>query len=73
MSGRDPAASRFAMLQAVRLSGAVLALMGVLVMSGNVGWLQAVPKMAGYPLLLAGMAEFFFVPPLLARRWKSRD
>ncbi len=73
MSGRDPAAARFAVLQAVRLSGAVLALLGVLVMSGNVDWLNAIPKIVGYPLLLAGMAEFFFVPPLLARRWKSRD
>ena len=73
MSGRDPAAARFAALQVVRLSGAVLALIGVLVMSGNVGWLHAIPQVAGYPLLLAGMAEFFFLPPLLARRWKSRD
>lgn len=73
MSGRDPAVARFAVLQAVRLSGALLALLGVLVMSGNVGWLRGVPQVAGYPLLLAGMAEFFFVPPLLARRWKSRD
>ncbi|WP_225207817.1 hypothetical protein [Novosphingobium huizhouense] len=73
MSTRDPAFARFAALQAVRLAGALIALAGVLVSSGNVAWLKAVPPEAGFPLLLVGMAAFFFVPPLLARRWKSRD
>ena len=73
MSERDPAAARFAVLQAVRLSGALIALAGVLVASGNVAWLRSVPPFVGMPLVLVGMADFFFVPPLLARRWKSRD
>lgn len=73
MSGRDPAIARFAVLQTVRLSGALIALAGVLVSSGNVAWLKAVPPAAGFPLLLVGMVDFFFVPPLLARRWKSKD
>lgn len=68
---RDPAVTRFAVLQAVRLSGALLVLLGVLVLSGNVGWLKGVPDAAGAALAAVGLAEFFALPPLLARKWKS--
>ncbi|MCW1383959.1 hypothetical protein OLX02_14140 [Novosphingobium sp. KCTC 2891] len=71
--GRDPAIARFAVLQAVRLSGAVMVLLGVMAQSGNVAWLAGVPPVAGFALAMAGLAEFFFVPRFLARRWKSKD
>jgi hypothetical protein len=68
----DPAATRFFMLQLVRLSGALLALAGVLIVSGKLAWLPKLPEAAGYVLIAAGMVDFFVAPLLLARRWKSR-
>jgi hypothetical protein len=68
----DPAAARFAVLQLVRLSGAVLAFAGVLIVSGKVSWLPKLPEALGYALIAAGMADFFVAPMLLARRWKSK-
>lgn len=73
MTDRDPAAARFAVLQVLRLSGALLTLLGLLVLSGNVAWLRAIPPAAGYPLAIAGLLDFFFVPRIIARRWKSKD
>ncbi|WP_226019134.1 hypothetical protein [Novosphingobium sp. FKTRR1] len=69
----DPARGRFAVLQLVRLSGALLALLGAMIAGGKVGWLAGVPEGAGYALLAVGLADFFALPPLLARRWKSPD
>lgn len=69
---RDPAAARFAIMQMVRLSGALLALVGVLIVSGKAAWLPKLPEAAGYALIAAGLADFFAAPLLLARRWKSR-
>lgn len=69
---RDPAAARFAVLQMVRLTGALLALGGVLIITGKVAWLPRLPEAAGYVLIAAGLVDFFVAPLLLARRWKSR-
>ena len=69
---RDPAAARFAVLQMVRLSGALLALGGVLIITGKVALLPRLPEAAGYVLIAAGLVDFFVAPLLLARRWKSR-
>jgi len=66
----DPARTRFMVLQLVRLSGAVLVLVGAMAMSGRLG---TVPASAGYGLVGAGLADFFVVPLLLSRRWKSRE
>lgn len=70
--GHDPAAARFAVLQLVRFSGALLAFAGVLIASGTVAWLPKLPQALGYGLIAAGLADFFAVPMLLARRWKSK-
>lgn len=71
-NGRDPAMARFAVLQLVRLSGAVLVLLGVLAVSGRApAWLAGLPVAAGYGLAALGMFEFFALPRLLARRWRS--
>lgn len=72
-TANDPAKARFAMLQLVRLGGALLALLGALIAAGTVGWLAALPPQLGYGLLAVGLVDFFAVPPLLARKWKSRD
>ena len=67
MADRDPAAARFWMLQLMRVGGALLAVGGALIIAGKVPG----PMVLGYGLLLLGVFEFFFLPAMLARRWKS--
>ena len=69
MTDRDPAASRYWMLQLMRLGGILLVLGGVLIISGRVTG----PPELGYGLLVLGAFEFFFLPAMLAKRWKSPD
>lgn len=68
---RDPAVARFAVLQAVRLTGAMLVLLGVLALSQRMPALAGIPEIAGYVIIAVGLADFFVIPLLLARRWKS--
>lgn len=68
----DPAAGRFAVMQLVRFSGALLALAGVLVIVGKASWLPQLPEAAGYVLVAVGLIDFYLAPMLLARRWKSK-
>ncbi len=70
----DPAAGRYFMLQVVRASGAVLVLMGVLVQAGKApAFLAGLPAEAGFALAAAGMMDFFFLPRMIARRWRTPD
>jgi len=69
--GRDPAALRFAMLQVVRLAGAVLVLIGMMVVAGRLALFRDVPAQFGYVLAAIGLVDFFVVPPMLARKWRS--
>lgn len=64
----DLARQRFFVLQAMRLTGAVFALIGLLVIAGKIDLL---PQWAGGVLFAMGMVEMLIVPPILARRWKS--
>jgi hypothetical protein len=64
----DLAKQRFFILQAVRISGVLLALLGLLVVAGKIDLL---PGWAGIILVALGMIEMLIVPKLLASRWKS--
>lgn len=70
-AGRDPAVARFAAIQMMRASGAMLVMGGFAVLSHHFAVLAAVPDLAGYVLLGVGVLDFFVVPQLLARRWRS--
>lgn len=73
-SAPDPAVGRYFALQAVRLSGAVMVLLGVMIGTGRgPAFLAGVPQEAGYVLSALGLVEFFWVPRLLAQKWKSPD
>ena len=63
----DPAKARFLTIQAVRLSGVVTAVLGALVLGG----ILPLPEIAGYILVALGVAEIFFLPIVLAKRWRS--
>lgn len=67
MSQPDPARQRFIALQMLRLSGAVFALLGLLVVAKRID----MPLAAGYVFLVVGFLDLFVVPLLLAKRWKS--
>ena len=69
MTQRDPAAGRYWMLQLMRLGGVLLVVGGLLIIAGRVNG----PEELGYGLLVLGAFEFFFMPIMLARRWKSPD
>ena len=71
MSGRDPAAARFAAIQLVRLGGVAMVLVGLLIEAGRIGALAGVPGWVGYGLAAIGLVEVFLLPRLLARRWRS--
>lgn len=63
----DLAKRRYFTIQAVRLAGVVMALLGVAVIAGRLNW----PDLLGYFLFLNGLFDALFLPTLLARRWKT--
>ena len=64
---RDPAKSRFIAVQLIRISGVVMALIGLVILRGTTG----LPEEAGYVLFGIGLCDCLFVPQILMRRWKS--
>ena len=63
----DPAKGRFIVMQAMRLGGVLMVIGAVLILSGRVSG----PPALAYGLLLFGAIEFFAMPYLLAKRWKT--
>lgn len=57
------------MLNLLRLGALALVLLGVAIARGAIG----LPAPIGWVLAVCGLAQFFFLPPLLARRWSSGD
>jgi hypothetical protein len=64
----DTARGRFVLLSTVRLSGAILAALGLAVIAGR---LDFMPREGGYAFFAVGLFEVLFLPAILARRWKS--
>jgi membrane protein YdbS with pleckstrin-like domain len=54
-------------LNAVRIVGVVLVLLGILVVRD----VLQLPHEAGYVLLVAGVFEIFVMPQILARKWRT--
>jgi len=63
------ARQRYGIMNAVRIGGLALVLLGIAIAQGVV----ALPYPLGVVLAVAGLLGFFFAPPLLARRWKAAD
>ena len=68
-SDHQSAQTRFILLHLARLAGVALVVCGLLVLEGQI----ALPRAAGWALLVAGMVDVFVVPQLLARKWRSRN
>jgi hypothetical protein len=64
-----PAKRRYFTIQAVRMAGVVMVLLGMLVMNHKLAW----PEWLGYVLVLNGLFDALFLPTLLARRWKTPE
>ncbi len=62
------ARNRFFVIAAMRLGGVAMLVIGLMVVAGRI---TAIPPVAGYALVLIGLADFLIVPRLLARRWRS--
>lgn len=67
MAQTDPAKARFWALQWIRISGAILAVLGALILGGIVD----LPAIVGYIFLFIAVLDFFVMPLLFARRWRS--
>lgn len=63
------ARTRFMMLNAVRLIGLVLVLFGIAIYMGKVD----LPEPVAYVLVALGFFEFFFMPNIVSRKWRTPD
>ena len=62
------AQQRFLVLNFIRISGAIMLVLGLAVIGNG---LFGLPDAAGYALFAVGIADFILVPLLLAKKWKS--
>lgn len=62
------ARTRYFVMVLARLTGAALAVFGLVVTAGR---FEGVPPLVGYVLLLIGLIDIALVPRLLARRWRT--
>lgn len=62
------ARTRFFVIGAVRLAGAVTVALAVAISYGR---FEGIPPAAGFALLAAGIVEMIVVPQILVARWKS--
>ena len=63
----DTARNRWMVIQAVRIAGVAMVLIGILIARGVI----AQPTMAGYVILGVGLIDLFVAPQLLARKWRT--
>jgi hypothetical protein len=63
------ARNRLVMLNLVRLSGLAMVLIGIAIHFGKI----ASPEWVAYVFTVMGLADFFFMPNLVARNWRTPD
>ena len=63
------ARSRFMALNAIRVLGLVAVLAGIAIHYGKL----ALPEPLAYVLVIVGLIDFFLVPNLVARKWRTPD
>jgi len=65
--GDEVARNRWLAINAVRVAGVVMVLVGLLIVQRVI----PEPAWAGYTILAVGIADVFLVPLVLARKWRS--
>ena len=63
----EVARGRWMAINAVRAGGAAMVLVGILGLEGVIEY----PAIAGYILVAVGVIDIFFVPLIMARKWRS--
>ena len=63
----EVARGRWMAINAVRAGGAAMVLVGILGLEGVIEY----PTIAGYILVGVGVIDIFFVPLVMARKWRS--
>ena len=63
----ETARNRWAVIQALRLGGVALVLVGILIRYEVI----PAPMAVGFVLMAIGLIDVFLVPMLLARRWRT--
>lgn len=63
----DPAMGRHFSIVAIRFTGVLMILLGILMVRGAIDTGAGI----GYVLIAIGLAEFFLVPLFLVRRWRT--
>ncbi|MFN6935812.1 MAG: hypothetical protein ACK4NZ_11780 [Tsuneonella sp.] len=58
---------RFALINGVRLTGVAMILIGILVLRGAID----LPAVVGYVFVPVGLFDVFFLPLILARKWRT--
>lgn len=67
MAEHDPAAGRYAIMQLARFGGMAMVVIGAAMLGGAIQG----PREIAIALFIGGAVEFFLVPLMLARRWRS--
>ena len=73
MSDRDPAATRWFAIQAVRAMGVAFVLVGLLQTAGRFPPFADLPRWLGYVVVGIGFVDVFVVTRVMARRWRTPD
>jgi hypothetical protein len=73
MASRPPqddndARTRYFVITATRLLGAAVVVVGLLAVAGRIG----IPAPAGYAFIVFGLFDMFWVPLILARKWRTQ-
>jgi hypothetical protein len=63
----NDARTRHFVISATRLLGAAITLVGLLAVAGKI----AIPAVAGYAFVAFGLFDMFWVPLILARKWRT--
>lgn len=63
----DQARNRYLIINAARLGGVAMVLVGILGLRGVLEY----PEAAGYVLVVVGLVDVFVIPQFLARKWRT--
>ena len=63
----DLARNRYMVMAAVRLAGAAMVVVGLLIYNGNI----ETDPLVGYFLIAVGLVDVFLMPLVLARKWRT--
>ena len=63
----EVARNRWMVINAVRVAGVAMVLVGILGLRGVLEY----PEAAGYVLVVVGLIDVFVVPQFLARKWRT--